>query len=605
MSKILKFFLTLVLFFVILPLFLPLLASEFETVYKVNYVLKEQGQSISSKANFDIIITNTRSDVYVNKFAISFPKSFAISNLKVTDDKGRVEPVVETDDTYNKISMEFNSPNIGRGTVNKFNLTFDQANLFKVNGNVWEVILPVIENRGDSTYDVTVQLPEESSKKISIAKPRPTSINGREIKWSNPTSRTIYAVFGESQLYQADLAYHLKNTSIAPVSTEVAFPPDTTYQKVTLKSLSSQPAKTYQDSDGNYMAVYTLKPRETKTINAQFQIEVFSEPREEVIPYFRALFETQKPYLLNSQKYWEIKSLDKIAAVKTVPEVYHFVTQTLDYSYSRVSADNNVRFGAEKILENPKVAVCMEFTDLFVAASREKGIYAREIEGYGASSDPQLRPLSLSSDILHAWPEFYDEAQGFWRPVDPTWENTSGIDYFNSFDLNHVVFVIHGKRSDYPLPAGMYKVENSKDVEVTAVTERAEESEEIVVTDISMASRINDSNRYRGKFMVKNSGNIYVFGIPVEILGQGLTVSNPKTVIASLAPGEKREIVFDYQAVEGDRSTDKSISVKVKGHQLFKRDLVVSSLVFDILVMGTAGTVVVALVIIVVRKFKS
>ena len=72
----------------------------------------------------------------------------------------------------------------------------------------------------------------------------------------------------------------------------------------------------------------------------------------------------------------------------------------------------------------------MEFTDLFIAIAREKGIYSREIQGYGFLWIQKLQPLSLSSDILHAWPEYFDLKTENWVAVDPTWENTSGIDYF-------------------------------------------------------------------------------------------------------------------------------------------------------------------------------
>jgi transglutaminase-like putative cysteine protease len=603
MSKIAKLFLTVLLFFIFFPLFQKVDAADFVTTYKVEYHLKESGNRINSTANFRISITNTRSDVYVNKFAISFPKSFTITNLKVSDDRGDVKPNIQADDTFNKIEMEFNNPNIGRGSVNNFNLTFDQANLFKVNGNVWEVILPVIENRGDASYDVTVFMPE-NSKKISIAKPRPTEINGREIKWSNPTTRTIYAVFGESQLYEVNLAYNLKNNGLTSMNTEVAFPPDTLYQKISIQSISQQPTRTYQDEDGNYMAVYNLKPKETKTVNVNFLVEVFTEPREEVIPQIRAAFQNQKSYLLNSQKYWEIESLDKIAGLKTKEDVYYYVTKSLKYSYERVNAES-VRMGAEKILKTPNIAVCMEFTDLFVGIAREKGIYAREIEGYGSSSDPQLRPLSLSSDILHAWPEYYDEEAGLWKPVDPTWENTSGIDYYSSFDLNHIVFAIHGKRSEYPLPAGMYKVENSKDIEVTAVTGRPQEREEIGVTDIAIPTRINDNKSYKGAFSIKNSGNVYSWNIPVKIIAKGLSVTNSKTNIISLAPGEKKEIVFEYRTIGKVKTNENSIKVTLSDHDLFSRQITVSSFGTDLMIMIIGGSVVLTVLFLVIRKLRA
>lgn len=602
MLKLIRFFFAVVFFFAFPAV--NALAADFESTYKVVYELKEQGNSINSKANFQISITNNRSDVYVNKFAISFPKSFAISNLKVKDDNGEVEPIIETSDNSNKISMEFNNPNIGRGSVNNFHVTFEQANLFKVNGNVWEVILPVIENRDNSRYDVTVLVPDTSKKKITIAKPAPTSVNGREIKWSNPTTKTIYAVFGDSQLYRVNLAYHLRNHRFTPTPAEIAFPPDTLYQKITLASISEEPAKTYQDEDGNYLGVYNLKPRETKNINAEFVIEVFPNPREEAMESVRNLFQYQSRYLLNTQKYWELKSIDKIANLKTNNEIYNFVTDTLDYSYQRVNKDN-VRLGAEAILQNPSMAVCMEFTDLYVAASREKGIYSREIEGYGASSDPQLRPLSLSSDVLHAWPEYYDQTAGIWRPVDPTWEKTSGIDYFNSFDLNHIVFAIHGKRADYPLPAGMYKLENSKDIEVTAITSRPEEREELSIVDITIPSKITDNKIYKGRFMVKNFGNVYMWNIPVKITAAGLTITNSTANIMSLAPGEKREIAFEYQAPNRQTTNVKDIKIYVSNHELLDRQIVVSSFVVDLSIMIAGAVVAIAILALIVRKFRS
>ena len=55
--------------------------------------------------------------------------------------------------------------------------------------------------------------------------------------------------------------------------------------------------------------------------------------------------------------------------------------------------------------------------------------------------------------------------------IDPTWENTTGgIDYFNVFDFDHLAFVIKGENSQYPVPAGGYKIpgnENIKDVDVS------------------------------------------------------------------------------------------------------------------------------------------
>jgi len=43
------------------------------------------------------------------------------------------------------------------------------------------------------------------------------------------------------------------------------------------------------------------------------------------------------------------------------------------------------------------------------------------------TDDIRLRPLDLVTDMLHAWPEYYDEEKEIWTPVDPhLGKNNSG-----------------------------------------------------------------------------------------------------------------------------------------------------------------------------------
>ena len=170
--------------------------ANFKTDYNVEYVLNENQTALDSRVKFDIKLTNLKTEYYVNKIALAFPKSFVISNVVARDNKGEVVPKVTTDDSRVKIELHFNNPDIGRNTVNSFHLEFDQANLFKINGNIWEVFLPTIEDKTRTSYNIVVHLPPNSNKKLSIAKPKPDSIHGNDITWANPTARTIYAVFG-------------------------------------------------------------------------------------------------------------------------------------------------------------------------------------------------------------------------------------------------------------------------------------------------------------------------------------------------------------------------------------------------------------------------
>ena len=582
-----KIFKTILAFLILYSIFylLPsnISAADFKTDYQVEYNLSQSQDSLSSQVDFRIRITNLRSDVYVNKFAISFPNTFSITNLKTSDDNGFITPKIIIDENKTKIELEFSNPAVGKDSINTFFLNFDQANLFKVNGKVWEVILPVIENTGSESYQVTVNLPEATSKKISIAKPKPDSVSGNKIIWNNPKTRTIYAVFGDNQVYQTELTYHLKNDQIYPIVTEIAFPPDTVFQKTFIQSISPTPESVYQDEDGNYLGKYFLKPLENKTITYKSFIQIYAQSRNEVVSVMRKAINQQKNYLLTAKKYWQISQIDKIKNLTQPKEIYDFVTNTLQYNYKKLNSQNK-RLGADLVLSNTDQAVCMEFTDLFIAIAREKGIYSREIQGYGFSLDPKLQPLSLSSDILHAWPEYYDLKVENWIAVDPTWGNTSGIDYFSSFDLNHIAFVIHGKNPDYPMPAGMYKTENSRDVSIKPVITDPVEKKEIVIEGIDFPTTISDEKTYQGNFIVKNNGNSYLWQVPVEVKAKNITIAKGKLIIPVLAPLEKKSITFDYSSSEKNKRVQGILIIDVLQKQLLEQKINIIPFIYTLII---------------------
>ncbi|MFH0979569.1 MAG: transglutaminase-like domain-containing protein [Candidatus Roizmanbacteria bacterium] len=598
--KILLFFLTLTLF---VRFSSTVYAADFKTDYQVEYNLTNFKETLTSQVRFNIKITNLRGDVYVNKFAISFPKSFKINNLQSTDDHGLITPKITTDENNTKVEMEFSNPNVGRDTVNNFYLNFDQSNLFQINGKVWEVVLPVIENKESSSYKVIVNLPQDGGKKISIAKPKPNLISGNQIIWDNPTEKTIYAVFGESQIYKAELIYNLKNNEVFPVITEIAFPPDSLYQKIFIQSISPEPSNVYQDGDGNYLGKYFLKPLESKKITFRGFIQIFPTFREEVKNVMRQTIKTQKTYLLGSQKYWTINNLEKINGLKSIEDIYNFTVNNLKYNYQKLNSDNS-RLGADGILSRPDQAVCLEFTDLFVGISREKGIMAREIEGYSFSFDPQLQPLSLVSDVLHAWPEYYNEETGFWIPVDPTWENTSGIDYFSSFDLNHIVFAIHGKKSDYPLPAGMYKVGDSKDISIKATIEDPIERKSIGVKNFSLPSKITDKKNYQGKFTIRNNSNVYLWDIPIDIKTTNLKVDKKKTKILSLAPYEEKSVNFNFEFSKTSPNKEALVKIFIFDKEIDSGRLTVIPRIYEVGMKVGIGIFIGITFILIIKKFR-
>lgn len=546
------------LFILILIFFKPVTVSaqEFKSDYKVEYFLSDNGKSLDTNVRFTIKIINLKNDVYVNKFSLSFPKTFSISNLTAKDDNGQIVPNLETDQEKSRIELEFSNPKTGAGTENTFYLIFDQHNLFKVNGNVWEVILPTIGGKENEKYQIIVHLPADNQKKISISKPKPDLITNNTIYWNNPKTKTIYAVFGQAQLYRLKLTYNLYNPRLTPVYTDVAFPPDTLYQKIYIHSIRPQPDSVYTDEDGNFMGRYTLKPKEKKTVLFDAATEITVNPREDVQSFIKNRIEDQKKYLLNETKFWKLENVNAFENLKNTRDIYYYATQKLSYSYQRVTKDIK-RLGASTALRAPNQAVCTEFSDVFIAIAREKGILAREIQGYGFSQDPQLRPLSLIADVLHSWPEYYNSSSNLWIPVDPTWENTSGIDYFNSFDINHIVFAIHGKRPDYPYPAGMYKLDDTRDVSVEALSKKPLESRKIIVRNIEIPKNISTNKKYEASIVVENLGNVFLYNSNIKVTTENLLVKPQVFAIDVFASGEEKVLKIELAAANKKSGTGK------------------------------------------------
>lgn len=569
--------------------------DSFRNDYQVEYILpdnQKQGEVVAD-VRFTITITNLKAQEYVDRISLSFPDSFKISEVSASDEKGPVNPAVSAAGGKTQLTMAFNDPAYGENTKNVFHLRLKQAGLVKATGNVYEVMLPTVKDT--SSYEIVVTLPPGSSKKISIAKPEPDHIEANKITWKNPKTKTIYALFGETQYYNLDLTYHLKNDKLIPVYQEIAFPPDTLYQKIYVQNINPKPDKVFRDEDGNYMARIMLKPKQKIELLFEGDLEVYAKPREELINTFRQYFHKQKSHLLNNTGHFSLSNPDATLPMKTPKEVYDYVTDTLTYNYNKINKDT-VRMGADAALKSPEDAICTEFTDSFVALARHNKIYAREIEGYGFSEDQHLRPLSLVSDVLHAWPEFYNPETDLWQPVDPTWENTSGIDYFSSFDVNHITLAIHGKESDYPYPAGSYKFNNSKDVGIQASADKPTEIKKVSVAAAESTTRLTGSSQGYLAFTLRNEGNTYIWNEPVTISSSNVQVEKDTLMIGSLAPFEEQEINIPFSTSDVKQKTNAQIIIGMFGTELYKSTIIIVPYYYKI-IYGIAIAILVGIVI--------
>jgi transglutaminase-like putative cysteine protease len=432
--------------------------SEFLSDVTVDYVVSDHG---TTTVTYDVILTNNVSDLYATNYTLTITGANPI-NPKAMQDSKPLSLDVEANKDATNLKVNFTDSVVGKGNQRHFSLTFEDNTIATKTGEVWEVVIPKIASLENfESYTVNVNIPQ-SFGELAYMSPETNLINtndGRKIYTfgKNLISKSgVVAAFGQFQVFEFNLDYHLENPLAKIALAEIAIPPDTSYQRVSYSELTPRPETVTIDKDGNWIALYKLAPHERSDVKAVGNVQIFSGPR-----YKTTLSDDQKVQYLAATDYWQTQSpiVKEVAAnLKTPYDIYNYVVSNLKYNYDRVKP-NVTRLGAEEALKHPTDAICMEFTDTFIALARAVGIPAREINGYAYTENSELQPLSLVADVLHSWPEYYDNDKQVWVPVDPTWGNTTGgVDFFSKLDLRHFTFVTHGVDSVKPYPPGSYKL---------------------------------------------------------------------------------------------------------------------------------------------------
>jgi transglutaminase-like putative cysteine protease len=392
----------------------------------------------------------------------------------------------------------------------------------------------------------------------------------------------ISIAFGDSQIYDFDLDYDLKDQNLFPISTEIALPPNTNYQNIIINSINPQPDNVKVDEDGNWLAQYKLLPSQRLKINVKGKAKVFLNGSSENITS-----ENIAQYL-KSEPYWETNAqniTDTAKSLKTPEDIYQYVVGKLSYDYNRTSSAQS-RLGASATLNNPQLAVCLEFSDLFIALSRKIGIPAREVEGFAYTKNSQERPLSLVEDVLHAWPEYYDTQKQSWIMVDPTWGNTTGgVDYFNTFDFDHLAFVVKGISSTYPVPAGGYKLtgdENKKDVNVTLSKTFNENPQFSIFANI--ADSFLPFLPIDGEVVIKNTGNSMLKPAEVDMQTNYLKLNVQSKVLPAIPPFGSVSIPIKLRGPVLTKTND-TITIRYLG-KTFEKSVKITPFYLNVWILG-------------------
>lgn len=423
-------------------------AVDFSADYDITYAVSPNGTTIVTQ---NVTLTNMQTNLYPKQFSIVIDTD-KIKDVIAYDDKKALSPNITQSNGKTTITLPFDNPVVGMGEKLPFKLRYEHGDIAKKVGNIWEIHIPGIEDDPTiGSYTVNLQT-SPTFGSVAYMSPPPSSNH----KWTKEQmiGGGISVAYGSQQDYTVSLTYELENPKLTPVLYEIALPPDTAFQKVQIKNIEPKPKSMRVDEDGNWLGTVELEGGQNINVVADLIISTFVQPRKD----FEKRMITPSDYT-KQQLYWESDdpSIRQLASTRKKAEIiYDFVVHKLTYAYERREKAYE-RKGALGALQEPDMALCSEFTDLFVAIARAAGIPAREAVGYAYTTDTK-KPLSLAGDVLHAWPEYFDSDRNIWIPVDPTWGNTTkGIDYFTKLDFNHITFAVHGLSSELPYPAGSYK----------------------------------------------------------------------------------------------------------------------------------------------------
>lgn len=547
-------------------------SDKFEISNRITYTVMNNGKT---KVTEQISLRNKTSDFYPSMQTLSY-SGISLGNFQIIDAKGEYEPEVETKDNLTTVTVKIREQNVGLGAVTKFTLAYETLDLVSQENTVWQIIIPGFKN--NQTVDnltLELKLPSDfpEAQYVSLEPKTKWVWDGKELR-----GRGVILIFGQEQFYRVKLNYAINNPDLSPVYSSIPVPPETAYQKVAIESLSKNPSFAEEDPDGNWLFWYELAGRQSMKITVNFLVKlVFNPEGKKVI-----LSNLEKKTYTSSQEFWDYKSWqeskDKTLLTKrSVKEIYDFVISRLTYDFGRLAKPPK-RYTASEILTKPENAICTDFTNLFIALARQNGIAAREVDGYAFSENQKIQPASREKDILHAWPEFYDENRKIWIMVDPTWEKTTGgVDYFNKLDLNHITFVKKGISSVKPLSPGNYKIDDfkSKDIDVSFVSKEefnhALNSSTAVDVIIDIPEILVSGFANSGKIIIKNISKKPVENIPVEVKFINLKSDNWQKNISRLIPFQQYEIPLQFQSVNFWEKTDGQIEVTVGQKMITKK----------------------------------
>ncbi|MFS8130946.1 MAG: transglutaminase-like domain-containing protein [Candidatus Dojkabacteria bacterium] len=401
-------------------------------------------------------------------------------SITLTDSDGRTLDYQAEDTSSGNLTIKFNFPR----DITFFNpysvtLEYKSFGLLIKSGNIRDVYVPAFskdyifsDDQFEEDVDTRVIIPK-SLGNINFVLPESTQTESDgnyiiNLKKEDLVGQTAWIQVGTKQFYSFSLKQaYTKSSPIGFTQNtyKILIPRDANAgvitQKVYFSKITPTPYSVQQDDLGNMFAEFRVPSNES----GEIVIEGYAELNQDNSIGFKdsGKLSDIDPQIIKDNtapaQYWESDSPEIKAAVADLfkgkdinsmsvyeisQAIYTFVTDKIDYSNVKRFGINE-RQGALATLKGG-AAVCMEYSDLYIALMRAAGVPARAAFGFGYSA---LDSAQAGSDTInHQWAEVYIPSIKSWVGVDTTWGENGNI--LIGGDLNHFYTHVANKSPNTP-----------------------------------------------------------------------------------------------------------------------------------------------------------
>lgn len=365
----------------------------------------------------------------------------------------------KTDSTAHAKSIPYRSTDIklklGSKTNAKVSISYKTTDLHADYKQADSVFVPPLDLAGEITnqsISLTAPLDLELGNIIGAEIDNATTVGGEQtyiFKQQGGFKEPIVLQLGSDTSAEVQIESKLENTGWWWKTKSIVLPLDTNQQRSYIKSITPKPSSVRVDKDGNIIADFLLRPRQTIRVSATADVLIeqklydldnesgFGQIEQSLISDYTSSSDLWPDSGLNDLDL-DADKLREESVISAIQQVHQaIINKSPEFSET---TDFNIRSKKKDI----KTWTSIDYSDRMIGALRGLGIPARLVGG--VITDNQMTVFEQPTKA--AWVEAYVPDIG-WVTVDPVLGELTD-NFFGQSGLQKVAFIIWGVSDHIP-----------------------------------------------------------------------------------------------------------------------------------------------------------